>query len=145
MLALTAFHILKRNRVRGINTLYRLLSGNVCMCVFCIDGFVWVCTRMHVACASMCMEPRGEHQVSSTRAIYLFMQDSVSHWTWSSLIQQAWLANALQRPLCASQILGLSGVQVQVLMLLWQTFYWLSHPPSPKPTFSCHFYCFLLN
>lgn len=51
MLALIAFHILKRNTVNGINTLYKLLSGNVCVC--CIDVFVWVCTRMNVVRAHL--------------------------------------------------------------------------------------------
>jgi hypothetical protein len=58
MPALIACHILKRNTLRGTNTLYRFLSGSVCMHV-CVCGymyvFVWVCTHMRVdMCAHIC-------------------------------------------------------------------------------------------
>lgn len=90
----------------------------------------------------------------------LLFWDSISHWTWCSLIRLDWLASGLQGSLCPClEVLRLQACvphlfnffnmssrnETQVLMLVQQTVYPLSHLPTPQPQILDDERCLLMS
>lgn len=55
--------------------------------------WAWLGVRYPCIWAHVCVEDKGQPQVSFFRSVALSIQDTVCHWTWGSLTRLGWLVS----------------------------------------------------
>lgn len=110
---------------------------------WCMFVYVWRHACMH-ACINVPMEARHWHWASSSIAFYLSFWDTLSHWTWDSLLWLVWLEardSLLSRlptaikPMCCHAWLLCMAAGDSRPHVVQQGLYWLSHLCSPDNVF----------